>query len=86
MRLFTCGLSVALLSFCFLGLTGCGEDNEAAVNELASKSKATSVPSDKVSPPRGPTMEDYAKSNPGSTPGATGSGRTRNPAPAAGKK
>ena len=39
MRLFTTGLSLALLSFCFLGLAGCGEDNEAAINEQASKAK-----------------------------------------------
>ena len=39
MRLFTYGLSVALLSFCFLGLTGCAEDNGAAINEQAAKTK-----------------------------------------------
>ena len=41
MRLFTSGLSLALLSFCFLGLAGCGEDNEAAIKEQASKAKGT---------------------------------------------
>ena len=39
MRLFTCGSSLALLSLCFLGLAGCGEDNEAAIKEQASRAK-----------------------------------------------
>jgi hypothetical protein len=39
MRLFTSGLCLALLSFCFLGLAGCGVDNEAAINEQASRAK-----------------------------------------------
>ena len=43
MRLFTYGLSLALLSFCLLGLSGCGEDNATAINEQASKTSGTKV-------------------------------------------
>ena len=39
MRLFTIGLRLALLSCCFLGLAGCGEDNEAAMRDQAAKAK-----------------------------------------------
>ncbi len=39
-RLF-CGSSLALLSFCFLGLSGCAEDNEAAIKEQARTAKGT---------------------------------------------
>ncbi len=39
MKLYTRGSSHALLSFCFLGLAGCGEDNEAAIKEQAANSK-----------------------------------------------
>ena len=43
MRLFTCGLSLALLSFCLLGLSGCGEDNQSEINQQASKTSGTKV-------------------------------------------
>ena len=56
MRLFTNGLSLALLSFCFLGLAGCGEDNEAAINEQASKAKET-IPGARS--PQAKTQEEY---------------------------
>ena len=86
MKLFTCGLSVALLSFCFLGLTGCAEDNEAAINEQASKTKADTIPADKVSPPIS-SQKDWAKGNPGLNPASSSSTgvKPRTPAPAAGK-
>ncbi len=64
MRLFTCGLSVALLSFCCLGLTGCAEDNEAASNEMIAKSKESDIPPEQRTPPIN-SMEEYAKRNPG---------------------
>ena len=56
MRLFTSGLSLALLSFCFLGLAGCGEDNEAAINEQASKAKEK-IPGARS--PQAKTQEEY---------------------------
>jgi len=43
MRLFTCGLSLALLSFCLLGLSGCGEDNQSELNKQASKTSGEKV-------------------------------------------
>ena len=86
MRLFTCGLSVALLSFCFLGLTGCAEDNEAAINEQASKTKGDTIPADKVSPPVS-SQKEWAKRNPGLNPASSSSTgvKPKSPAPAAGK-
>jgi len=72
MRLFTCGLSVALLSSCFLGLTGCAEDNEAAINEQAAKTKADVLPPSQVSPPVS-SQKDWAKGNPGLNPAASSS-------------
>jgi hypothetical protein len=39
MRFSTSGLSAALLCFWFLGLPGCGEDNESAINEQASRAR-----------------------------------------------
>ena len=43
MRLFTCGLSLALLSSCLLGLSGCGEDNQSDINKQASKTSGEKV-------------------------------------------
>ena len=43
MRLFTCGLSLALLSSCLLGLSGCGEDNQSDINKQAAKTSGTKV-------------------------------------------
>jgi hypothetical protein len=43
MRLFTRGLSLALLSSCLLGLTGCGEDNQSDFNKQAAKTAGTQV-------------------------------------------
>ena len=43
MRLFTCGLSLALLSFCLLGLSGCGEDNQSEISKQASKTSGEKV-------------------------------------------
>ena len=67
MRLFTYGLSVALPSFCFLGLTGCAEDNEAAINEQAAKTRADTIPADKISPPVS-SQAEWAKRNAGLNP------------------
>ena len=62
MRLFTSGLSLALLSFCFLGLAGCGEDNEAAIKEQASKAKGT-IPGSRTA--QAQTQEEYFEITPG---------------------
>jgi hypothetical protein len=43
MRVFTCGLSLALLGFCLLGLSGCGESNESEFNKQAAKTAGTQV-------------------------------------------
>ncbi len=85
MRLFTCGLSVALLSFCFLGLTGCAEDNEAAINEQAAKTKASDIPPDKATPPIN-SMEEYAKRNTGMAGAGSGKAAPKAVAPPAEKK
>ncbi len=60
MRSFTCGLSLALLSFCLLGLTGCGEDNESAFKEQASKTAGPKVDTAKI-PPAPKSQADYGK-------------------------
>jgi hypothetical protein len=69
MRLFTSGLSRALLSLCFLGLAGCGEDNEAAIKEQASKAKGI-IPGSRTAQAR--TQEEYFEI----TPGVHGAGLT----------
>jgi ABC-type phosphate transport system substrate-binding protein len=74
MRLFTNGLSLALLSFCFLGLAGCGEDNEAAINEQASKAKGT-IPGSRTA--QAQTQEEYYEI----TPGVQGAGTRSGPRP-----
>ncbi|QEH35289.1 hypothetical protein OJF2_38370 [Aquisphaera giovannonii] len=69
MKHFTSCLALALLGFCLMGVTGCGEDNEAAVKQQEATVKDTNVP--KEPPPK--TMEEYAKRNPGMSGAATGS-------------
>jgi hypothetical protein len=74
MRLFTSGLSLGLLSFCCLGLGGCGEDNEAAIKEQAYKAKGT-IPGSRTA--QAQTQEEYYEI----TPGLTGAGMTSGPRP-----
>ena len=62
MRLFTSGLSIALSSFCILGLAGCAEDNEAAIKEQASKAKGT-IPGSRTA--QAQTQEEYYEITPG---------------------
>ncbi len=50
MRSFTCGLCLAVLVCCLLIQTGCGEDNESAFKEQASKTVSSKVNSTKVQP------------------------------------
>ncbi len=69
MRLCTRGSSLALLSFCILGLAGCGEDNEAAIKEQAAKAKGT-IPGSRTA--QAQTQEEYFEI----TPGVRGAGMT----------
>ncbi len=74
MRLFTSGLSLALLSYCFLGLAGCSEDNEAAMRAQAAKAKGT-IPGSRTA--QAQTQEEYFQI----TPGVTGAGMPGGPVP-----
>jgi hypothetical protein len=74
MRLFADGLRVALLSFCFLALAGCGEDNEAAIKEQAAKAKGT-IPGSRTA--QAQTQEEYFEI----TPGVQGAGARSGPRP-----
>jgi hypothetical protein len=78
MRLVTSGLGVALLSFGFLGLGGCMEDNEAAINEQAAKAKGT-IPGSRTAQAR--SLEEYYEI----TPGVQGAGTASGPRPDQGK-
>jgi hypothetical protein len=70
----TSGLSFALLSFCFLGLAGCGEDNEAAIKAQAAKAKGT-IPGSRTA--QAQTQEEYYEI----TPGVQGAGLRNGPVP-----
>jgi len=74
MRLFASGLSLALLSTCFLGLAGCGQDNEAAIREQAAKAKGT-IPGSRTA--QAQTQEEYFEI----TPGLQGAGTRSGPRP-----
>jgi hypothetical protein len=78
MRMFTRGLSLALLSVCFLGLAGCAEDNEAAIREQAAKAKGT-IPGSRTA--QAQTQEEYYEI----TPGLQGAGTRSGPRPDQGK-
>jgi hypothetical protein len=67
MRLFVNGVSLALLSFCFLGLAGCAEDNEAAIKEQAATAKGT-IPGSRTA--QAQTQEEYYEITPGVRGGA----------------
>ena len=74
MRSSISGLSLALLSLCFLGLVGCGEDNEAAIKEQASKAKGT-IPGSRTA--QAQTQEEFYEI----TPGVQGAGMRGGPRP-----
>jgi hypothetical protein len=74
MRLFTSGLSLALLSLFFLGLAGCAEDNEAAIKQQAAKAKNT-IPGSRTA--QAQTQEEYYEI----TPGLQGAGMRSGPRP-----
>jgi hypothetical protein len=75
MKFFTTGLSLALLSFCFLELAGCAEDNEAAFKAQASSAKGT-IPGSRTA--QAQTLEEYYEITPGVRGGA---GSTSGPRP-----
>jgi hypothetical protein len=72
--MFTRGLSLALLTFGFLALAGCGEDNERFIKEQASKAKGT-IPGSRTA--QAQTQEEYFEI----TPGVTGVGTRSGPRP-----
>jgi hypothetical protein len=72
--LFTSGLSLALLSFCFLALSGCAEDNEKFIKQQASKAKGT-IPGSRTA--QAQTLEEYYEI----TPGVRGAGTRSGPVP-----
>jgi hypothetical protein len=74
MRSLTGGLSLALLSFCVLGLAGCTEDNEAAIKRQASSAKGT-IPGSRTA--QAQTQEEYFEI----TPGTSGAGTRSGPVP-----
>ncbi|MGO9465488.1 MAG: hypothetical protein ACLQIB_44480 [Isosphaeraceae bacterium] len=74
MKFFASGLSLALLSFCLLGLAGCGEDNEAAFREQAAKAKGT-IPGSRTA--QAQSQEEYYEI----TPGIHGAGSRSGPRP-----
>jgi hypothetical protein len=67
MSSFTRGLSLALLSLCFLGLAGCAEDNEAAIKAQAANAKGT-IPGSRTA--QAQTLEEYYEITPGVQGGA----------------
>jgi hypothetical protein len=69
---------LSLLSFCFLGLSGCAEDNEAAIREQASKAKGT-IPGSRTA--QAQTQEEFYEI----TPGVHGAGTASGPRPDQGK-
>ena len=78
MRMFTRGLSLLLFGFGFLGLTGCAEDNEAAIKAQARAAKGT-IPGSRTA--QAQTQEEYFEI----TPGVKGAGLQSGPRPDQGK-
>jgi hypothetical protein len=78
MKLFTSGLTLVLFSVCVIGLTGCGEDNEAPIKEQASRAKGT-IPGSRTA--QAQTQEEYYEI----TPGVQGAGSRNGPRPDQGK-
>ena len=77
-KLFINRCSFTLLSFCFLGLAGCEEDNEAAIKEQASRAKGT-IPGSRTA--QAQTQEEFYEI----TPGVQGAGTASGPRPDQGK-
>lgn len=72
MRMIIGGLGTLALGLCLLGMSGCGEDNEAASRDMASKGTATVDPAKSI--PQSKSMDDYAKNNPGMKGAGAGAG------------
>lgn len=77
-RLSTRELGLALLGSCVLGLSGCAEDNEAAIRQQAAKAKGT-IPGSRTAQAK--TQEEYYEI----TPGVQGAGMAGGPRPDQGK-
>ena len=56
MKLFRSRMTLALLGLCVAGLAGCGEDNEAAINEQAARAKEK-IPGARS--PQAKTQDEY---------------------------
>jgi hypothetical protein len=74
MRLFTSGLSLALLTIGCMGLAGCAEDNEAAIRAQAARAKGT-IPGSRTA--QAQTQDEYYEI----TPGVQGVGTRNGPRP-----
>jgi hypothetical protein len=74
MKLFTSGLSLALLCLCFLGLAGCAEDNEAFIKKQAASAKGT-IPGSRTA--QAQSQDEYYQI----TPGLRGPGTRGGPRP-----
>lgn len=72
MRRIISGLGTIALGLCLVGLSGCGEDNEAASRDAAAKGTATVDPAKSI--PQSKSMEDYRKNNPGMGGAGAGAG------------
>lgn len=68
MRLIIRGLSLALLGFGVLGMTGCGEDNDLALKDA----NATKVVDEDKQLPKMQTQEEYFKHNTGAAGAGSG--------------
>jgi hypothetical protein len=75
MRSYTTGLSLALLSFCVLGLIGCAEDNEAAIKQQQASNANRTIPGSRTA--QAQTLEEFYEI----TPGVRGAGMRVGPRP-----
>ena len=78
MKRFIAGLCLFLSGSCSLGLSGCAEDNEAAIKAQARKAKGT-IPGSRTA--QAQTLEEYYEI----TPGVQGAGMASGPRPDQGK-
>jgi hypothetical protein len=67
MRPLFCGSRLALLSVCFIGLSGCAEDNEAPIKQQAATAK-NMIPGSRTA--RAQTQDEYYEITPGVRGGA----------------
>jgi hypothetical protein len=74
MKLFTRGLSFAVLSLGCQGLVGCAEDNESAIKQQEARAKGV-IPGSRTA--QAQTQEEYYEI----TPGVQGAGTASGPRP-----